>query len=335
MSPKDIVITCALRTPITMALKGGLANTSAAGLLAHVLNAIPARTKPHVEDVYVGNAAGHSFANVAAKSSGLPASSLVSTIAHSRLSSAIPTTMLATAMRTGATACGVVAGVESATKDYTRRPPPRKIVGVSAGQEKEYADRTRGAAAKAVQDRLWADMVVPVAGPVVLDPEADTAETVDKAKDEWPGGEVTEDDWLRIERDEADVDVDAGYVAKPADGAAAVVFMTREKAAEVGVRPIGRLLDSEVVDGVDEVVDLLGDVGVAKDDVDVWEIHESSASEVIDLMHKLHVSPTIVNPNGGALAVGDPAGAAGARLLGSVLASLRDIDGKYGVVLIP
>ncbi|KAK9324727.1 thiolase-like protein [Lipomyces orientalis] len=332
MSAKDIVITCALRTPITRALKGGLANASAASLLAHVLNAIPASTKPNVEDVYVGNVAGHSFANVAAKS-GLPMSSLVSTIAHSRLSSAIPTTLLATAMRTGATACGVVAGVESATKDYTRRPPPRKITGVSAGQEKEYADRTTGAAAKAVHDRLWADMIVPVAGPVVLDPGADTADTTDTAKHEWPGGEVREDDWLRTERDDAAVD--AGYEAKPADGAAAVVFMTRDKAAEVGVRPIGRLLDSEVVDGIDEVVELLGDVGVAKDDVDVWEIHESSASEVIDLMHKLHVSPTIVNPNGGALALGDPAGAAGAKLLGSVLASLRDIDGKYGVVLIP
>ncbi|KAK9485637.1 Thiolase, C-terminal domain-containing protein [Lipomyces starkeyi] len=342
MSPKDIVITSALRTPFTKALTGGLARTPPSVLLTHVLKATPDSMKPHIQEIYVGNSAGHTFTDVLGEC-GLPKATQISTISHSRFSSAIPTTLLATSIRTGAATCGIVAGVESATKDYARKhsSPPRQVLGVSAKQEKEYTDHSYTAAVKALEDGLWADMTIPVATRAVL-PNADTGEVVGKAEEEVPGGEVTEDDWLRAEREDGmheakrgEEDVDEGYVAKLADGAAAVVFMTRDKAGEVGVRPIGQLIDSEVVEGIDEVLDMICDAGITKDDVDVWEIHESSASEVIDLMHKLHVSPTTVNPNGGALALGDPPGAAGARLIGSVLASLRDIDGKYGVVLIP
>ncbi|KAK9491147.1 thiolase-like protein [Lipomyces doorenjongii] len=338
MSPKDIVIISALRTPFTKALKGGLARTPPSVLLTHVLKATPDIIKPHIQEIYVGNSAAHTFTDVLGEC-GFPKTTQISTVSHSGLSSAIPTTLLATSIRTGAATCGIVAGVESATKEYARKhsSPRRKVLGVPVQQEKEYTDHSYAAAVKAFEDGLWADMIIPVATRTVLKPAADTGEVVGKAQEEVPGGEVTEDDWLRAEREDSmrEEDIEEGYVAKPADGAAVVVFMTRDKAGEVGVRPIGQLIDSEVVEGVDEVLDMLRDAGITKDDVDVWEINESSASEVIDLMHKLHVSPTTVNPNGGALTLGDPSGAAGARLLGSVLASLRDIDGKYGVVLIP
>ncbi|KAK9237160.1 thiolase-like protein [Lipomyces kononenkoae] len=326
MSPKDIVITSALRTPFTKALKGGLARTPPSVLLTHVLKATQSSIKPYIEDVYVGNSAGLSFADVL-KECGFPKATQISTISHAQLSSAIPTTFLAASIRTGAMTCGIVAGVESATKDYPRKHSAgRKILGVTAEQEKDYTDRSYGAAVKAFEDGLWLDMTVPVSQNVHATDETDR----------------THEEWMRIElqdriqeAQQREVDVDEGYVSTPVDGAAAVVLMTRDKAAEIGVRPIGRLIDSEVVEDIDDVVDMLRDAGISKDDVDVWEIHESSARDVIDLMHKLHVSPTTVNPNGGALALGDPFGAAGARLLGNALASLRDIDGKYGVVLIP
>ncbi|KAK9366171.1 thiolase-like protein [Lipomyces kononenkoae] len=326
MSPKDIVITSALRTPFTKALKGRLARTPPSILLSQVLKATQSSIKPHIENVYVGNSAGLSFADVL-EECGFPKATQISTISHAQLSSAIPTTFLAASIRTGTMTCGIVAGVESATKDYRLRKQhsaARKILGVTAEQEKEYTDRSYGAAVKAFEYGLWLDVTVPVA--------RQNGHSKDETEEDWMLTELQD----RIqEAQQREVDVDDGYVATPVDGAAAVVFMTREKAAEIGVRPIGRLLDSEVVEDIDDVVDMLRDVGISKDDVDVWEIHESSAREVIDLMHKLHVSPTTVNPNGGALALGDPFGAAGARLLGNVLASLRDIDGKYGVVLIP
>ncbi|MBF6618941.1 MAG: thiolase family protein [Patulibacter sp.] len=135
--------------------------------------------------------------------------------------------------------------------------------------------------------------------------------------------------------------VTAGNSSQISDGASALLLMTREKADELGQRSRARIVD-QVVLGVDPVTMLTGPIpatkkilarnGLTIDQIDVIEINEAFASVGLAWMRELDADPERVNPRGGAIALGHPLGATGARLMTTLLHELEDLDGRYGLV---
>ena len=134
--------------------------------------------------------------------------------------------------------------------------------------------------------------------------------------------------------------VTAGNASGVNDGAAALVIASEERAAALGVEPLGRFVGSAVA-GVDPRVMGIGPVpavrkllertGLAVGDLDLVELNEAFASQSLAVIRELGLDDEKVNVNGGAIAMGHPLGMSGARLVVSLLHELRRRDGRYGL----
>src|SRR6266545_2239266 len=134
--------------------------------------------------------------------------------------------------------------------------------------------------------------------------------------------------------------VTAGNSSGINDGAAALVIASEEKAASLGVEPLGAFVGSAVA-GVDPRVmgigpvpavrKLLERVGVAVEEIDLVELNEAFASQSLVVIRELGLDDEKVNVNGGAIALGHPLGMSGARLVVSLLHELRRRGGRYGL----
>ena len=134
--------------------------------------------------------------------------------------------------------------------------------------------------------------------------------------------------------------VTAGNACPLNDGAAAVVVMSDTKAAELGVKPLARIVASGVAAVNPEIMGLgpipaitqvLDRAGMTIDDVDLVEINEAFAAQVIPSADELGISYDKLNVNGGAIALGHPFGMTGARIMGTLLNGLEDADKTIGV----
>jgi len=133
----------------------------------------------------------------------------------------------------------------------------------------------------------------------------------------------------------------AGTSSQITDGAAAVVLTTLARARELGLKPRARIVDQCLV-GVDPVLMLTGPIdathrmmernGLTIGDFDTIEINEAFASVVLAWERELRPDMSVVNPNGGAIALGHPVGATGARLITTALHELERIDGELALV---
>ncbi len=134
--------------------------------------------------------------------------------------------------------------------------------------------------------------------------------------------------------------VTAGNACPLNDGAAAVVVMSDTKAAELGVKPLARIVASGVAAVNPEIMGLgpipaitqvLDRAGMTIDDVDLVEINEAFAAQVIPSADELGIDYDKLNVNGGAIALGHPFGMTGARIMGTLLNGLEDADKTIGV----
>ncbi len=135
--------------------------------------------------------------------------------------------------------------------------------------------------------------------------------------------------------------ITAGNSSQVSDGAAALLVMSADKAAELGVKPRAKIVD-QVVLGVDPVTMLTGPIpatekilsrnGLAIGDLDVIEINEAFASVVLAWASVYEPDMDRVNPRGGAIAIGHPLGSTGARLMTTLLHELEDQDGELGLL---
>ena len=133
----------------------------------------------------------------------------------------------------------------------------------------------------------------------------------------------------------------AGNSSQISDGASAVLMMTEEKAAALGLKRRARIVDTCLV-GTDPVLMLtgpidatrrmLGRTGLSIDDIDTFEINEAFASVVLAWQKEVGANPDKVNPNGGAIALGHPLGGTGGFLLTKALYELERTGGRYGLV---
>ncbi|PYQ78073.1 MAG: acetyl-CoA C-acyltransferase [Acidobacteria bacterium] len=134
--------------------------------------------------------------------------------------------------------------------------------------------------------------------------------------------------------------VTAGNASGINDGAAALVVTTNDRALEAGRKPLARIL-SYASTGVDPAVMGIGPVpavrkvleraGLKADDIDLFELNEAFAAQSLAVTRELGLDPARVNVNGGAIALGHPIGASGARVLTTLVYALRARKLKYGV----
>jgi acetyl-CoA C-acetyltransferase len=146
---------------------------------------------------------------------------------------------------------------------------------------------------------------------------------------------------LRTNLPEADAVHTAGTSSQIADGAAAVLLATAERADALGLRARARIVDSVLV-GSDPVLMLTGPIpatqllldrtGLRLDDIDVFEVNEAFASVVLAWAKELGADLERTNPNGGAIALGHPLGGTGCILLTKALYELERIGGRYALV---
>lgn len=137
-----------------------------------------------------------------------------------------------------------------------------------------------------------------------------------------------------------DGSVTAGNSSGINDGAAALVVTTAEKAKKVGAAPLARIL-SYVSTGVDPKIMGMGPVsaickvlqraGLKRDDIDLFEVNEAFAAQSLAVIREVGLDPAKVNIHGGALALGHPIGASGARVLTTLVYALRAKKLRYGV----
>jgi acetyl-CoA acyltransferase len=135
--------------------------------------------------------------------------------------------------------------------------------------------------------------------------------------------------------------ITAGNSSQITDGSSAVLVMSEEKASELGLRPRARF-HAFALAGVDPITMLTGPIPATAavlarakltlDDIDVIEINEAFASVVLAWEKEHHPDMEIVNPNGGAIALGHPLGASGGKLLSTLLNELERTEGRYGLL---
>ncbi len=137
-----------------------------------------------------------------------------------------------------------------------------------------------------------------------------------------------------------DGQVTAGNASGIVDGAAAVVVTTAENARRKGTKPLGRLVSWAVVGCDPELMGLgpapaariaLEKAGISKEDVDLWEINEAFAGQILGVVRELGLDLAKLNVNGGAIALGHPLAATGTRLTLTLLKELRRRGARYGL----
>ncbi len=139
---------------------------------------------------------------------------------------------------------------------------------------------------------------------------------------------------------EKDGTVTAGNASTINDGAAAVVVMSADTARKRGLAPMARIVGYATaslepvwftVAPIDAIRKLLQKTGVSRDKVGLFEINEAFASVAVAAIRGLKLDPQRVNVNGGAVAIGHPVGASGARILTTLLYAMEERDERYGV----
>jgi len=219
-------------------------------------------------------------------------------------------------------------GMGAATETYT------KIKSISRAEQDAFSAASHGRAAAAMKNGVFEDEIVPVPVPqrkgdplLVTEDEGvrpeTTAETLAKLRPAFtPDGTVT-----------------AGSSSQISDGACAVVVMSRDRAREFGAPVLAEIGAHGVVAGPDPsllsqpanaITKALGRQGLPIDQVDLFEINEAFASVAIQSMRDLGIGGDIVNVNGGAIAMGHPIGASGARIVLHLANELRRRGGGNG-----
>jgi acetyl-CoA C-acetyltransferase len=219
-------------------------------------------------------------------------------------------------------------GMGAATETYT------KLRGISREEQDAYSAGSHGRAAEAQKNGLFDDEIVPVEVPqrrgdpiVVTEDEgvrADaTAETLAKLRPAFA----------------ADGTVTAGSSSQISDGAAAVVVMSRAKAEELGAPILAEIGAHGTVAGPDPsllsqpanaINKALGKDNLTPDQIDLYEINEAFASVAIQSMRELEIGADSVNVNGGAISMGHPVGASGARIALHLALELKRRGGGVG-----
>ena len=373
---RDAVIVSAARTAVGKAPRGSLRETPPEALaitaVGEAIARAPGLDPAEVEDLILGcampeGAQGLNIARHVALGAGLPTSSSAMTV-NRFCASGLQALALATqSVASGATDVAVAGGMESMSFvpmiGWHFEPDPG-IAAVSPGvflsmgltaeevsarfgvdrdAQDAWALRSHQRAAEAQAAGRFRDEIVPV--PTRITTVEDGRPRTTEAVFETDEGIRHDTDAERLAslrpvfRDGGTVT--AGNSSQTSDGAAALVVMTGERAAALGVPPLGRRVsfatagvDPEImgIGPVEAVPKALAKAGLTLDDIAVIELNEAFAAQVVEVVRRLGLDEARTNPNGGAIALGHPLGATGAKLSVQILSELARRDARYGLV---
>ena len=206
---------------------------------------------------------------------------------------------------------------------------------ISRADQDAFAAGSQARAVAAIAEGRFKDEIVPVALPA----RKGESKTVDT--DEHPRAGTTAESLGKLKAAFKDGgSVTAGNASGLNDGAAALVIASAGAAEAEGVKPIGRIVSyaSAAVDPrvmgigpVPAVRKALARAGLRADAIDLYELNEAFAAQSLAVLRDLEIDPARVNVNGGAIALGHPIGASGARILVTLLYALRARSLRYGV----
>jgi len=362
--PEAVIVSTA-RTPIGRAAKGSLVAARPDDLSAFAIRAaldkVPELPREEIVDVMVGcgfpeQRQGMNLARRVALLAGLPVTVPGTTVNRFCASSLQTIRMAFHAIRSGEGDAFVAAGVESISQvngypksDEELHPalfgddaPIANVyipMGLTAENVAErwnvpreemdrFAQRSQERAVAAQRSGFFAREITPYDGVTADDGPRPTSTLEKLAALEpafKPGGKVT-----------------AGNSCPLNDGAAAVVVMSEARARELGIAPRARIVASSVsgvepeimgVGPIEAVRKVLASAGMTIDDVDVVELNEAFAAQVLPVCWELGIDPfgEKLNPHGGAIALGHPYGMTGARIMNTLLNDLETLDGSVGL----
>lgn len=367
----DVVIIDAVRTPIGRR-NGGLSTVHPADLLATTLAELVRRTG--IDPAQVGQVVGGCVSQVGEQSfditrtawlaAGLPMNVAATTVdtqcGSSQQATGLATALVASGVVDVAVACGVESmsripiGANSSKKLGLGVPIPKSYFeqyeftsqfegaeriadkwAVSRSDCDEFGLRSQQRAATAWAEGRFDTQIIQVDAPDVDEDGNTTGATHTVARDEGLRETTLEKlSTLKPIAREAGVHT-AGSASQISDGAAAVLIMSADKAAELGLTPRATVLDTCIV-GVDPVLMLTGPIdatrrlldrsGMSISDIDLFEINEAFASVVLAWSKEVGADLDRTNPNGGAIALGHPLGATGAFLITKALNELERTD---------
>ncbi len=207
--------------------------------------------------------------------------------------------------------------------------------GIGRTEQDEFAARSQQKYQEALTENRFAKEIIPVVIP------QRRGDPVEFARDEHPRQGVTAESLARLRPAfKPDGTVTAGNASGINDGAAVVLVMSRQKADAYGLKPMARLL-SYAASGVDPAIMGMGPVeasrkalqkcGLSIDAMDLIEANEAFAAQSLAVARELKLDAAKVNVNGGAIALGHPIGASGARILVTLLHAMEDRAAKLGL----
>src|SRR6516225_9817110 len=356
----DAVIVSAVRTPVGKAPSGALHGTRPDELAAIAIEAAlrraPGVEPREVDDVILGCAMpeaeqGMNVARIASLRAGIPVTASAVTVNRFCSSGLQAIAYGAERIMTGGASVVVAGGTESMSMvpmgGNKVAPNPFLVdnypdvylttglvaenhvrdFGISREEQDAFAFRSHQRAIAAIDSGSFADEVVPVAGLAVDEgPRRDTSlEALSKLKPAFnANGTVT-----------------AGNSSQTSDGASAVVVMSGTRVRELGLAPVGRFVAFATagveperfgIGPVPAVRKALKQAGLTLDRIDLIELNEAFAVQVLACLRELPIDPERLNVNGGAIALGHPLGCTGAKLTTTLLYEMRRRNARYGLV---
>jgi acetyl-CoA acyltransferase len=368
----DIVIADAVRSAVGRAHKGTLANKRPDELAADVIRGLLARVpqvKPSdIDDVVLGCAMpegeqGLNVARLISLLSGVPQETGAQTINRFCASGLQAIATAAGTIATGSADIVLAGGVESmtfvpmtgfhlsASPELMEKVPaayvPMGITAENVAKKFNVSRETQDAfaldsqmkAKAALEKDVFKDEIVPVRA--IRYDGNERVETEFK-KDELPRTDTTMESLAKLPASFAmGGSVTAGNASPLSDGAAATLLLSKAKAEQLGVKPLG-YFRAFATAGVDPAIMGIGPVpavrkllqrtGLSLDQIDLFEMNEAFASQAAYCKAELGIPSEKLNVNGGAIALGHPLGCTGAKLTASLLYELRRRGGKYGIV---
>ncbi|PWZ02230.1 thiolase [Testicularia cyperi] len=366
----DVVIVSALRTPITKAKKGGLSQCAPEEMLGVTIRGVIEQSKIDpklIEDVAVGTVlapgGGSTQARMGALWAGVPNTSGCNSLNRQCSSGLAAVNQIANQIALGQIDIGIGSGVESMTLNYGAGVMPAKMSDAVMENE-EAADclMPMGITSENVakkyninrqkQDAFAADSFAKAAAAHKAGKFKSEIVTVKYNDDDGNERTVDADDGIRegVTAESLsklkpafakDGFTHAGNASQVSDGAASVLLARRSAAKKHGLPIIGKFVQCAVVGvppnimgvgpayAIPRVLEL---TGLKKEDVDIFEINEAFASQALFSVEHLGLDKKKVNPVGGAIAMGHPLGATGARQIATGLAEAKRQGGKKIIV---
>lgn len=376
---RDVVIVDSVRTGLAKSFRGSFNLTRSDDMLAHCIDAIlernPSLDPAEVEDVIVGAAnhegeQGGNIARLGVILSKLPVTTAAQSINRFCSSGLQSIAIAATQIASGQTEVAMAGGVDSismgarqqgakAEKNpilVEQKPEIFMAMGntaevvarryqVTREAQDQFALMSQQRYAAAATSGAVAEEIVPMAVKMKkVNKETGEESIVDAIvdRDECNRPDTTIEGLAKLPPAfEENGSVTAGNASQLSDGASMTLLMSAERAAQLGLEPIGIFRgftvagcepDEMGIGPVFAIPRLLERAGLGINDIDLWELNEAFASQCLYSRDHLGIDPDKYNVNGGSIAIGHPFGMTGSRLTGTVLRELKRRNQKYGVV---